>query len=225
MSTKEFQVKEATVAPPRVRPMRQMSYPREVPAPVPIRPEHLEAPDSTLPQISNPLEGRRVLVDGANVALAVRRQPSFAAVFAVIRAAVRAGARHDDIDVLFDSSFRGRLNGKMLRDFRAAEASHRWRQAPSGTPADELLLFRAAADLTAVVVSNDCFRDHGPRFEILAMERRLRVDVSARDVLLLFPPSWAAEPVLESYSDGGLAGGAMGACASAAPSRSGRSRW
>ena len=159
-------------------------------------PDSRPAPDDP----EHPLHDKRVFVDGANIALAAKPGRRMATVDAVIRAAVRAGALLDDIDVVFDSSFRGRIRGTPEeRLFLDGQRAGRWRQAPSGATADSVMLERLAMDPNGgAVVSNDTFRDAHPRTARAANERRVRVDISTRDVLLIFPCD--APSILEKIS-------------------------
>ena len=110
------------------------------------------------------LTGRTILVDGTNVCFWGRNgsTASLAPVLALAQALDAAGA---DWQACFDASTRHHLAKSGTGDEAEYEALLRSRpdrfvEAPGGTCADEFLLGAAAAEQTAVIISNDFYRDH-----------------------------------------------------------------
>ena len=122
--------------------------------------EEFAAPAITSGQLS----GRTVLVDGTNVCFWGRNgsTASLAPILALARALDTAGA---DWQACFDASTRHHLAKSGTGDAAEYEALLRSRpdrfvEAPGGTCADDFLLSTAAAEPTAVIISNDFYRDH-----------------------------------------------------------------
>ena len=120
----------------------------------------VEVPANTVGKLA----GRTILVDGTNVCFWGRNgaTASLAPILALARALDAAGA---DWQACFDASTRHHLAKSGTGDETEYEALLRSRpdhfvEAPGGTCADEFLLSAASAEQTAVIISNDFYRDH-----------------------------------------------------------------
>ena len=132
----------------------------------------VEAPANT----GGNLAGRTILVDGTNVCFWGRNgsTASLAPVLALARVLDAAGA---DWQACFDASTRHHLAksgtgdeaeyGALLRN-----RPDRFVEAPGGTCADEFLLSAAAAEHTAVIISNDFYRDHEANYPFVKNKSR-----------------------------------------------------
>ena len=122
------------------------------------------------------LVGRTILVDGTNVCFWGKNgsTASLAPVLALARALDAAGA---DWQACFDASTRHHLAKSGTGDEAEYEAllrsrPDRFMEAPGGTCADEFLLSAAAAERTAVIISNDFYRDHAADYPFVKDKSR-----------------------------------------------------
>lgn len=135
------------------------------------------------------LAGRIILVDGTNVCFWGRNgsTASLAPVLALARALDAAGA---DWQACFDASTRHHLAKSGTGDKAEYEAllqsrPDRFVEAPGGTCADEFLLSAAASEHTAVIISNDFYRDHEADYPFVKDKSRFICGGVFRDQLCI----------------------------------------
>lgn len=118
------------------------------------------------------MAGRRVVVDGLNLAYWCGAPPTLRLPLALIAALLRRG---DDARIWFDASAPHRLAAEA--ETWAALAAHpeHFAQVPSGRSADAPML-REARDAGATLVSRDRFHEHRRRFRRLIDDPARLVD-------------------------------------------------
>ena len=135
------------------------------------------------------LAGRRVLVDGSNMAFAGGKQPRLRVLEAVVAALRAAGA--SVVEVICDATLRHKFREHAPTEVAAFEQAvdeGRFGQAPPGHPADEVLLVRLHAVPDALLASNDSFTKDERRFAPADLPaRQIKLYASDDGVTLLLP--------------------------------------
>src|SRR5688500_8994387 len=135
-----------------------------------------------------PPTGRRVVVDGSNLATGGRSTPSLAQLDDAVRA-VHAERPNDEIIVLLDASFGYRIDESERKIFEEAEEAGEVVSPPAGAIGrGDGFLLRISDRIDADVLSNDSFQEFHGEYTWLFEEGRLVGGKPVPNVGWIFTP-------------------------------------